>query len=643
MASRVEHVHTALAGVLVTAVCYGYALHAPLLWDDMDVVTPRGVRLTLLDLPQIFAPDHWLSVDTRKPRPYRPLRDVFLAAVGDAAATLERHLRAAERPLPDWRSPVLADRVAWGYHVGNLLLHALNVYLVWLLAKRLLSGRVGPAISALLFAAHPVHIEAVVWAKNAAELAALASLLGAMLCFMRAVGNEGSEGASNAAAAHAPLPGLWAASVVLYLFGIMSKEAALPLPALLLVWALLWRRGAARRRAAWMTLPLWAGGLLFTVFQYAFLGAVPGRVGGDGGMSARLTVCAASVQRYALMALMPLRYVPLYGRSSVSAGGRFSAIAAVVAFALLAALLVVHVRRGARGAFGFWWFLAALAPVSNLVGFNSARPLAEQRLYVPSVGLALLAGALFSRLRRSGAPGALGTAAALILALCFAALTVRQSPNWRTNLGFWRWASRASPREYMPLYNGGIMYAQAAQKARLDGDRDVAESAERLAAAMYHRALERAPTAADAWLNLGNTYRRRAAEAVGERRRALLDEAARCYRRGLAVAPTYAQLHWSLGWTCIDLGAKQQAAEEIRLSRLLDRSRGPAATALLAQLYFDTGQQERAMVEVLEAIEMQPERAALYRLAGDISEALNLLEQARRYRRIAADLRRNGP
>ncbi|NTW24423.1 MAG: tetratricopeptide repeat protein [Lentimicrobium sp.] len=57
----------------------------------------------------------------------------------------------------------MAGDTAWPYIFTNLLLHLLNTLLVFRLMKRWMQGFIPAGIVALLFAIHPMHVEAVSW------------------------------------------------------------------------------------------------------------------------------------------------------------------------------------------------------------------------------------------------------------------------------------------------------------------------------------------------------------------------------------------------------------------------------------------------------------------------------------------------
>ncbi|PSN35539.1 hypothetical protein C0J52_25675 [Blattella germanica] len=73
---------------------------------------------------------------------------------------------------------------AWGYHLVNILLHCLATSLVVRLARLLFPSYVPVAITGLLFAAHPIHTEAVAGVVGRADVAACIFYLLSFQCYM---------------------------------------------------------------------------------------------------------------------------------------------------------------------------------------------------------------------------------------------------------------------------------------------------------------------------------------------------------------------------------------------------------------------------------------------------------------------------
>jgi 4-amino-4-deoxy-L-arabinose transferase-like glycosyltransferase len=59
---------------------------------------------------------------------------------------------------------------AFGYHLANILLHAVVVCALFLLTQRMFQNRDMAFMAAALFAIHPIHSEAVAWIVASSDL-----------------------------------------------------------------------------------------------------------------------------------------------------------------------------------------------------------------------------------------------------------------------------------------------------------------------------------------------------------------------------------------------------------------------------------------------------------------------------------------
>ena len=72
-----------------------------------------------------------------------------------------------------------------GYHLGNIILHAIVTGLFTHVARLLLRRNLATLVAGLLFAAHPIHTEAVAGVVGQADILACLFFLLAFLCYMR--------------------------------------------------------------------------------------------------------------------------------------------------------------------------------------------------------------------------------------------------------------------------------------------------------------------------------------------------------------------------------------------------------------------------------------------------------------------------
>ena len=280
----------------------------------------------------------------------------------------------------------LVDGTAW-FHAVNLLWHAGAAVAVAALARRWMDTA-GGLVAGLLFAVHPVHVEAVANVVGRAELmAAVFTVLAVYAALGRAhVG--------------------WSAAALA--FGLLSKENAAVAPALV-VWA--WILGLDRPDRRRM-ISLFVGWVLVgaaytaarTLVRQPFGGylSIAPMFIGQSWLSVRLTAVAALAD-VARLLVFPLTLRVDYSpneRTLVTspidlrfAGGVFCAVA-------WAALLLIAWKRGKKlEAFGLGWIGVAFLPVANFL-YPAGFYVAERTLYLPSAGLVLAASAALSRLPR---------------------------------------------------------------------------------------------------------------------------------------------------------------------------------------------------------------------------------------------------
>jgi hypothetical protein len=326
------------------------------------------------------------------------------------------------------------DRVlgspAW-FHAVNLAWHAAASVAVAALARRW-TDWTGALAAGLLFAVHPVHVEAVANVVGRAELmAALFTLV-----------------AVYAALVHQSVA--WSAAALA--FGLLSKENAAVAPALI-VWG--WLLGLARpdrRRMAWFVAS-WVivGGAYAAaraVVRHPFVGyqSIAPMFVGESGLTVRLTAVSAFTDVLRLL-IFPLTLRVDYSpqeRTVVTTPLDWQFAAGLVcAVAWVGALVVARKRGRTLEAFGLGWTAIALLPVANLL-YPAGFYLAERTLYLPSAGLVLAVAAWLARLPREQ----LRPVVAALVLLGGIRSAVRVSV-WRDDAHVTRSILHDSPRSYV--------------------------------------------------------------------------------------------------------------------------------------------------------------------------------------------------
>ena len=336
------------------------------------------------------------------------------------------------------------------FHVTNVALNLVVVALVLALALRILPPA-GAVVAALWFAVQPVHVEAVANGVGLGELLTAVGYLGALLAYMAdgdaAVADQPSRRRRAALAL-----GTLGAAVLAY----GGKESGITLPATLLL-ADFWQAGGDFREAGRRLrrhLVLWLGvaalALEYLAARWVALGpeftggaVAPGLAGTS--LPGRVLVMAPAALVWLRWFLWPVRFSADYLPDAFVPDPHLGA-AQLAGFAALAALAYaawIARRRLPAVTAGLLFVAVAASVVANVV-VPTGVVLAERLAYLPSAGVAIVAGALWSRLPRGRS---LWPVTALLLAL-LGARTIVRGTVWRDPETFLAALRRDAPDSY---------------------------------------------------------------------------------------------------------------------------------------------------------------------------------------------------
>jgi hypothetical protein len=261
-------------------------------------------------------------------------------------------------------------------------------------------------------------------------------------------------------------------AVAAFAVALFCKENAIVVPALV-VWA--WMAGIgrpARRRAAallggWLVAAAgWAAVRTIVLAPHTGMRDLAPVFVGLDAVGIRLTAVAALADVARLLAVpVSLRadYSPLE-RTAVLGPGDARFLAGLAVAVAWGALVALALRRGRRAeALGLGWAAVAFLPVSNLV-LPVGVLVAERTLYLPSVGVAIAAGAALAAIpaRRAGV-------AVAILVLTGAARSATRVPVWRDDLRLTESILDDSPGSYRgPARTGGLLQSARQPASALD-------------------------------------------------------------------------------------------------------------------------------------------------------------------------------
>ena len=324
------------------------------------------------------------------------------------------------------------------FHAINVLWAAVATALFTLLACDLAGPRVG-LITGLLFAVHPVHVEAVANVVGRAELMAAAGYAAALLCAVRAErGPRYLVGVALGAA-----------------FAMGSKEIAVTLPAAVFL------VHAARRsdlRMAWRP----AVAAVMPILAYFVVQGLVGiRTFYAGGLAVGLEHVGFFARTWAMVRLSlewwRLFLFPAHLSADYSPG-ELTVSTALTLWHVLGLLVWIGVgvlawrtRRTIPGiATGLAWTVVTISPVANIV-FPTEFLIAERTLYLASFGVVFALACAASAIRSPRAR----LAVVAIAVVAGAARTIARIPAWHDDETHYQALKREAPRSYRTLWLEG--------------------------------------------------------------------------------------------------------------------------------------------------------------------------------------------
>ncbi len=398
---------------LVTFVVYSGTLSFEFVWDDWPQIVNSPLIRSWSNLPRAFGSDLWYHV-ARHQVYYRPL---FVA----------------------WSmlNYTLFGLHPWGWHLGAVLLHVGAVLSVFWLARRLGLEYWTAALTALIFALHPVHIEPAAWVSAASDTMVTMFAALAFAAFLK--GRD---------PAHIPefkkRMTWWIASLALLACALLTKEMAVVFSGLVAVYA--WLRPVGEKRplvqrtfrAAMEAAPYAALTLAYAVLRKHALMHSSAQFDPNHGMMDVAKTLPLVLSIYLRQLLLPVGITGLYYTPYVTGAILVQVVLPVAV--LGAALLGIWYWNRREGnslvAFAGLWLVIGLAPALYLRNFDNGNFVRDRYMYLPSIGFAILAAIALRRLPsiKKWSAQAVQGFAVLVLCVGYLCASLAQQVYWSNDL-----------------------------------------------------------------------------------------------------------------------------------------------------------------------------------------------------------------
>lgn len=571
------------------------------------------------------------------------------------------------------------------YHLHNLLLHTINSVLVFFLSLNILKlvvlngclsleklsnermGKITPtlwsaALTALLFALHPIHVESVAWITERKDLLCCLFFFASLLVYLDYISSD--KGKS----------GKWWICLGLFTLALLSKPMAITLPLVLLlldIWPLN-RFDSKWPKILWEKIPFFLLSIFITIttiFAQSSAGAIADTT--EVSIDFRLMNAFHSLVFYMWKMIIPIDLVPFYPITHQGAEAFSAANVGALLIVILTSIVCFIYRkyRPYLALSGLYYFIT-LAPVLGIIQVGG-QAAADRYSYIPSLSILLLFSTSVVVFFYHYRLVLTGLSSGLIIILGFT--TMQQIFIWNNSVSLWERVLKIYPNISMIAHtNMGNAYKQFGRLNEAlceydralacghphayiyDGKGTVLLDKELLDEAIeaFHQAIALNPNYASPHRNLWFAYDKKGLveEAIVEAleairinpefdgaynnlgisfgRKSLFEESINAFRQALSLDPYNSMYLINLATTYQRAGELDQAIEWYKRG-LMQNSKEPVYFLNLAHTYLLKGMVTEAIKVLEAATHLEAPTAEIFQKLGLAYEKMGQLELAK--------------
>jgi len=412
-----------MLGIIVLSVILVYAntLNNPFIWDD-EVLVKNNVYI----------------------RNFSYLKQIFTTGLfqgGGEGGHFYRPLMALSYVL-DYK---LWGLKPFGFHLTSILIHLATALLLFFLVLKISGKRMIGFIAALLFAIHPAHTESVAPIYGRGDV--LFGLFTCLTCLLFMLKKKNTW--------------VFIAGLASFLLCLLAKETALMLVLILGLGNYLFQWKKSKHEII-----KWFSGYAILSALYIYLRFFVVKITDariisltrDASILERTLTFLKSFILYLGLLIAPIR-LHTEREFLVSSFRNPFVLSSLILIVLLAVCLKRSFKKDKLVFFGLAWFLIFLAPISNIL--VPIRPtMAEHWLYVPSIGLLLVAANYLSKIKNKKS---LYTVLGIIFIL-FSTRTIMRNDVWGNGFKFYKHDAQYSPESFLLHNNLGVEYFRNGQQ-----------------------------------------------------------------------------------------------------------------------------------------------------------------------------------
>lgn len=563
------HLSIIIGIVLLISLAYFNSLQNPFIWDDQALIENNPYIKDFSHIKEIFT--QHLFYGSRTPSNfYRPLQSLSL--VFDYSI---------------WKMN------PFGYHLTNILFHALTTISIYVLIY-LLSQSIFISLAASgLFAVHPVHTQAVTYIAGRSDpMASFFIYISFILyiLFRKRVENKK----------------YLTFSVIFFILSLLSREIVVVFPFVFLLYEVIYIE--RKKRKPGFLFYHFSVAAVYVLLRLTLLNFKTAEVTTTSYLplgSRVVTMCKV------LFLYIKLLFVPLglhmekYVKPIHSIGDIYGFFSVLGIFAVFYFMFWLYKWNKKLLFFSFSYFFITLIPVSNIFPLNAL--MAEHWLYIPSsLGFFMIMAVFLQRLLKFKYARYVVAAILIFSISWYSFLTFKRNQDWSDPVKFYRETLKYAPKSSKAHLQLGTELA----KRRLYSE----------AREEYSRVSQLKPDDAQSHTNLGSIY--------GNKGR--YDDAFEEFQKALELDPNDYVTHNNIGIIYKKKGDFKKAEEQYR--KAIDINPNYALSYNnLGNIYLETGKYDEAIIYYKKAIELSPHTASFYGNMAKAYKNKDMIKEAQDY------------
>ncbi len=349
-----------------------------------------------------------------------------------------------------------------GYHIVSLLIHGSGIYFVYKIIDRLTGNKTIGFVSTVIFAVHPVQVEAITYMTASVDMVGIVFLFGAFYFLMLSVDEAGRKNVVY-----------YMVSMFLGVLAVFTHELAISIP-LLFLWYLFCYSKDSYKKIFLRTLPFLAIVLIYVLCKILALGGITRGEYVGGSFYLTMLIAIKALFKYIVICFFPFvlthNHIISSGISSfgqddfdkykVMAQSIFDLNTFIPFLMLLSlvALAVIYYRKNRLISFAIGWYFLALLPVSNII--PSGVLFGERYLYPGLLGFALMVGVLFDYAYNKNKIYAISLIVLLITTGFYVVRTLIRNADWKNEIALMESAVKANPQSALMRNDLGLIYTK---------------------------------------------------------------------------------------------------------------------------------------------------------------------------------------